>query len=77
MLLGIEVFLLAPWAYLVLVIGMVFDGGPSAAVYILLGSFYTYPITLTLALLWRRNFLFVLLPFLNLLAFGIRGRLLH
>jgi hypothetical protein len=54
--------------------GMAADGGYHPSVYIFMGAAFTYPISIVLAISFRRKFpLLVLLPCLNVVVWFISG----
>ena len=67
-LLAIELFLLTPWLVFTLFAPMAFDAGHSYKTYAFVWSIYTYPITLTAALVLRKKY--ALLPLLNIAVFS-------
>ena len=67
--------LLVPWFLFATVSGMAFDAGHSLAVYILVASIWTYPVSVGFVWWFRdRKPLIALLPCVNIAAWVISGR---
>lgn len=59
--------LLIPWFAFALVAGMAFDGGPTAAAYIVVWDVFTYPIAVGISFYYRRKHTrLIWLPAVNL-----------
>ena len=74
-LLGCWVVLLVPWFIIGPLSAMAFDSGPSVHAYVFAISALTYPISVIVATIFRRNVPWmVFLPCLNLGGFFVAGR---
>ncbi|MCU1286356.1 MAG: hypothetical protein JWO13_2706 [Acidobacteriales bacterium] len=63
------VLLLVPWLLMLPISGMAFDAGPTRAAYIFVCSFWTYPVAVFLAAVFKRKTpLIVALPLVNLVG---------
>ena len=75
-LLVIWVFLLIPWVVLAPLSGMAFDGGYTWKAYLFVGSLWTYPIVLAIAIIALhrgKGTLVLLLPLLNVAGTLVAG----
>ncbi len=73
-LLFLWIVLLLPWLPFAAMSGMAFDAGPKFAVYIFVGSTWTYPVSVGIAWRFRQKTpTIAFLPFINIVVWFISG----